>query len=138
MKGLSKKQEVIDRGCAALFARLEAELKHADDESSTEQFLNAEATVDRYLDAVAQRTPTFPVSEDLAFACALLLTTTHALAEHDMALLGLLCSPGIGVDMVAIAPQVEEMKTRAIARLESLANEPEPSPGGPLIDDVPF
>jgi hypothetical protein len=133
MTGMRNKHEAIERGRKTLLARLTEELKHADDESSTEQFFDAEATVDRYLGALAQRTTALPVAEDLACACAVLLVTTQAVEQRDMSLLGQLCAPEVGVDMVAIAPQVEEMKTRAIARLEKLANDPEPPSDRPLI-----
>lgn len=80
---MRNKNEAIDRGHKALLARLAAELRDADDESSTEQFLAAEAAVDRYLDAVAQRTISLTVSQDLAFACAVLLITTQAVERRD-------------------------------------------------------
>lgn len=137
---MRNKHEAVARGCKALLTRMTAELKNKDDENSTEQFLDAEATVDQYLDAIKHRTPAIPMSEDLAFACAVLLVTAQAIEQRDMELLGHLCAPEIAVDMVVIAPQVEEMKTRAITRveIEKLSNEQERLSDWPEIDDVPF
>lgn len=138
MTTMRNKYDAIVRGRKALLTRMTAELKNKDDESSTEQFLDAETTVDQYLDAVMHRTTAIPVSEDLAFACAILLITAQAIEQRDMGLLGQLCAPEIAVDLVAIAPQIEEMKMRAIIRLAKLANEQEQLSDWPEIDDVPF
>ena len=132
------KNEAIAKGREALIARLKAELKHGDDDDSTEQFLDAEAVVDQYLEAVENKMATLPTSDDLAFACAVLLVPTQAVEQRDMALLGQLCASEVGVDMYAIAPQIEEMKSRAIARLEKMAAQNEAPDAGSLIDDVPF
>lgn len=131
------KNEAIARGREALIVRLKAELKHGDDDS-TEQFLDAEAVVDQYLEAVEKKISALPTSEDLAFACAVLLVPTQAVKQRDMALLGQLCASEIGVDMYAIAPQIEEMKSRAIARLEKLAGQHDALEASSLTDDVPF
>jgi hypothetical protein len=132
------RNEAIVKGREALIARLKAELKHGDDDDSTEQFLDAEAVVDQYLEAVENKMATLPTSDDLAFACAVLLVPTQAVEQRDMAFLGQLCASEVGVDMYAIAPQIEEMKSRAIARLEKMAAQHEAPEAGLLIDDVPF
>jgi hypothetical protein len=132
------KYEAIAEGREALIARVKAELKHGDDDDSTEQFLDAEAVVVQYLDAVQSKMATLPTSEELAFACAVLLVPTQAIEQRDMALLGQLCASEVGVDMYAIAPQIEEMKSRAIARLEKMAGQDETQQASSLIDDVPF
>lgn len=132
------KSQAFARGREALFARLQVELKHGDDDDSTEQFLDAEAVVDQYLEAVEKKMATLPTSDDLAFACAVLLVPTKAVEQRDIDLLGQLCASEVGVDMYAIAPQIEEMKSRAIARLEKMAGQHEASEARSLIDDVPF
>ena len=132
------KDEAVAKGSAALMARLKAELKHADDDASTTQFLDAEAVVEQYLEAVEKKVATLPTSENLAFACAILLMPTQAFEQRDMALLGQLCAPEVGVDMYPIASRIEEMKSRAIARLEKIAGQHEAPGAGSLIDDVPF
>lgn len=132
------KAEAVAKGSEALIARLKAELKQADDDAPTDQFLDAETVVEQYLEAVEQKAATLPTSEDLAFACAVLLMPTQAFEQRDMALLGQLCAPEVGVDMYAIAPRIEEMKSRAIARLEKIERQPEAPKAGSLIDDVPF
>lgn len=136
-------QELIDKGRKALIARLSMEQKHADDEGLVEQFLDAESTIEQYLDAVAQGSTSLPESQDLAFACALLLVTTKALEESDMELLGRLNAPEVGVSIFAVSRQVEDMKTRAIARLEKLAELDGHVSRRPSLDpsadgDVPF
>lgn len=132
------KNQAIARGREALIARLKVELKDGDDDDSTEQFLDAEAVVDQYLEAVEKEMATLPTSDDLAFACAVLLVPTQAVEQRDMDLLGQLCASEVGVDMYAIAPQIEEMKSRAIARLEKMAGRHEAPEAGSLNDDVPF
>jgi hypothetical protein len=118
-----RRLDSISKGRDGLFLRLKEELKHADDESSYEQFDEAEATVDRYLESVRQRGTDMPTSENLAFACAILLLMTNSMEQRDFDLLGELCAPDLGIDMIALAPQVAELKTRAIAGLEALAKQ---------------
>lgn len=132
------KNQAIARGREVLLAKLKVELKHGEDDASTEQFLDAEAVVDQYLEAVEAKTATLPTSDELAFACAILLVPTQAVEKQDMDLLGQLCASAVGVDMYAIAPQIKEMKSRAIARLEKMAGQHEAPEVCSLIDDVPF
>ena len=132
------RKEAIARGSEALITRMKAELKHADDDASIEQFHDAEAVVDQYLEAVKKKMATLPTSEDLAFACAVLLMPTLVVEQRDKALLEQLCASEVGVNMYAIAPRIEELKSRAIARLEKMAEQFEAPEAGSLIIDVPF
>jgi len=136
-------QEFINKGRQALIARLSAELKLADDEGSVEQFLDAESTIEQYLDAVAHGSTSLPESQELAFACALLLVTTKTLEVGDIELLGRLNAPEVGISMFGISEQIKDMKTRAIARLEKLAESDDRDSSPPSVDpfadgDVPF
>lgn len=54
----------INKGCNALFILVNAELRHADDEKSHDQFDDAESTIDRYLEAAEQRKTDMPVVGD--------------------------------------------------------------------------
>ncbi|MFL9966705.1 hypothetical protein PQR02_38260 [Paraburkholderia sediminicola] len=105
----------------ALIARMERELKPADDERSIAQALEAEDTVDRYLAAVQEQSLAHPDRQELAFALAFLLLTSQTMKERDLDLLGRLNAPSIGMSLFAIAAQVEEMKLRAITGYEKLA-----------------
>lgn len=110
-------RDSIAEGRKGLTARLDAELKQADDEGSVEQFLEAEATIEEYLDAVAECSVSLPNSPELAFACAILLITTETLEERDLELLGRLNAPTAGVSLYAVSGQIADMKARAIAAL---------------------
>lgn len=136
-------RELIDKGREALAARLSAELKQADDESSVDQALDAESTIEQYLEAVDEKSTSLPDRQELAFACVLLLVISRTLAEDDLELLGRLNAPELSVSMFAIFGQIADMKTRAIAGLEKLAGaDREDSRQHPLVpsDDgnVPF
>jgi len=52
MKKIARSKEISRRGRDALVARLSSELKSADDDPAVGQFLDAESTVERYLEAV--------------------------------------------------------------------------------------
>ncbi|ONN67806.1 hypothetical protein [Herbaspirillum sp. VT-16-41] len=133
------KADLMRKGRDALFARVKAELKHANDEKSHEQFDDAKSTIDRYLDAAQQRQTDMPSSEDLAFACAILLLTTQAMEQSDFDFLGALCAPELGVDMFGLAPRVAELKARAIARPETTAKQHASTPPAVVGDDsIPF
>jgi hypothetical protein len=140
-KGSDERIE-ISKAQTALLARMERELKPADDELSIKQALDAEDTVDKYL--VEERSISHPDRQELAFVLAVLLLTSKTLEERDLDLLGRLNAPRIGLSLFAIAAQVEEMKGQAIFGYEKLtaaANDvPTERNVAPPIDDdaVPF
>ncbi|MEX3960138.1 hypothetical protein [Trinickia sp. EG282A] len=136
-----QKRDVFARASEDLFARLNAELRHADDPKSFEQFDAAESTIEQYLDAVAEGSSSLPDAQDLAFACALLLVTTRTIEKRDIEFLQRLNAPEAGISLYGIASEIARMKTRAIAGLERLAlgegdsiSQRAQSPDG----DVPF
>ncbi|AJE97265.1 hypothetical protein [Pandoraea apista] len=133
---------LIQAANEGLLARMERELKSSDDESSIEQFIGAECIVDQYLTAVGDQSAEFPDRQDLAFSLALLLVTSRTLVASDMDLLGRLNAPEVGVSLIAISSQVEEMKVRAITAVNRLVqSEPtgtgNPDKATPMDNDEP-
>lgn len=119
----SEELALIVQGKNALYGRLEADLKPANDDQAAEQFMEAEVVVDEYLDAIKTRSLSWPDRQNLAYACAYLLVTTRTMTEADYELLGRLNSPSVGVDMLGIATHVLDMRARAEAGLKRLADE---------------
>jgi hypothetical protein len=122
----------IEEGRTRLLARLTAELKHADDDASAEQFIEAERIVDQYLDAVRDGSASLPDSQELAFACLLMLVVTQTIKQSDLVTLARLNAPRVGVELYSISGEISDMKARAIERLEMWAS-PDAGDG-----DVPF
>ncbi|KGS89676.1 hypothetical protein [Burkholderia pseudomallei] len=134
-------REVIARASEDLFRRVGDALREPDEAKVFEQFDTAESTVDQYLDAVAQGSTALPDAQDLSFACALLLVAARTIEKRDIEFLQRLNAPEVGVSLYDIAPEIADMKTRAVAGLKRLAlgegdlmSQRGQSPNG----DVPF
>jgi len=139
----SEEKALLIQGKNSLYDRLTAELKHADDEGAVEQFLDAEAIVDQYLYAINEQSMDWPDRQGLAYACTHILVTTKTMTQCDWDFLGRLNSVMLGISMIAIAPQIKDMKDRAIAGLEKMAaSERKISQlhgvNQPLENDMPF
>ncbi|WP_427308986.1 hypothetical protein [Cupriavidus sp. H39] len=134
-------RDFVQKSQDALHACLATALKDADDESWAEQFLEAEATISTYLQAVEDGSPSLPDRQDLAYACALVLVMSQALTDLDFELIGRLYAPEVPVSMFALSKDIADMKARAVAAAEKLGGAHD-MPRGPADSstdgDVPF
>lgn len=121
-----------------LFDRLERSLPSTDedDEKACDAFLDAEGLIDAYLDSVAEGSTELPEASDLALACAHVLVATQALTQDDLATLTRLNASGLGTSLYELAPQVANMKKRALTALKALASAPPPTQTPDLSDPV--
>ncbi|OZI28670.1 hypothetical protein CEG14_22220 [Bordetella genomosp. 1] len=132
-------QAQLNASNADLWARLTDSLSHYDGEAAADSFMEAEGLIDTYLEAVAAQSTNLPDRQALALACAHLLVTMRTMTEDDLATLVRLNATSLGVSLYALAPTVAEMKQRALAGLQVMA-QPHAGPARtPSVDfDSPF
>lgn len=132
------KQQLLTAANLDLFDRLKRSLPDADEDHdvAVDAFIDAEILIDAYLDAVDARSSQLPAGPDLALACAHVLVATQAVTQADLDILSRLNAPALGAPLYEFAPQVADMKRRALAALEPMANAA-PSPAPSQADD-PF
>ena len=113
---------------AAAFAHIQAlaEKEPVDDEAASELWLDAEATVDAYIDAAESRSmDLLPSRQELGESCFWLLFQTKILRddEHYRLIVELL-SPQLGLSMFDLLPRVRKLREAALDALEAMVKKP--------------
>lgn len=119
------KSQLLQGAKNSFFDRMIAQPEIVDDDMAIEQWDNAETTIETYLAKLDEGSTDIPNAQDLAVSCGILLLMAGIMTDKDFEFLALVHDPVVGVDLVKIRPQIEDVRRRAVQELESRARSPQ-------------